>query len=105
MLTQPCFGGRKQGLDHIGVVDRIQAAEQPDIGGIRPDGGVIDDLIVKTVSAAPQFDFRALLMQIEGATIRTNFKRLMELAELKQSKIALNFNADDRTVQMPQEIY
>jgi len=66
---------------------------------------VMDDLIVKAINAAPQFDFRTLLLQVEGATIRTNFKQLMELAELKQSKIALNFNADDRTVQMPQEIY
>ena len=66
---------------------------------------LVDDLIVQTLNSAPEFDFRSMLMQLEGATIRTNFKRLMELAEAKQGKIALNYNADDRTVQMPQEIY
>lgn len=66
---------------------------------------LVDDLIVQSLNSAPEFDFRSMLMQLESATIRTNFKRLMELAEAKQGKIALNFNADDRTVQMPQEIY
>ncbi len=66
---------------------------------------LVDDLIVQALHSAPEFDFRSMLMQLENTVIRTNFKRLMELAEQKQARIALNFNADDRTVQMPQEIY